>query len=198
MADEPKDGMVQISQADLTVMQNAYNTLNAMWTNKDHATDFKRLLKKVKPDTNIPELDITDRYVKPLEEKLTALETENQKTRKELEDDRKARKDEKDLSDVYGKIDVVVKKRGLTDEGRAGMIKVMQDRQIADPEAAALIYLDGLPKTKVTKAGGVLPSAMNMFGVDDDKDSEFEAFWKNPVKAQDKVIAQILNEAEAA
>lgn len=193
MADEKKTGTVELSEADYNILKAGYDTLNALWTNKDVSLDFKKLMKKVKPETNIPELDIADRYAKPLEDKIAALEAENKKTREEIETDRKTRKESDDLKDIYAKIDDVAKKRGLTEDGKKGMIEVMQKRQIADPEAAALIYLDTLPKNTPAKSRSVMPGAMNLFGVDD-QESEFDAFWKNPVKAQDKVIADILNE----
>jgi hypothetical protein len=193
MADDPEK--VEISAADLKVLQAAYNTLNGLWTNPKHGLAIKRMVKDVKPDTSIPELDIAERYAEPLRKDLDDSKAEMAKLREEMAKDKKERDEKEQLRGVYAKIDDVVKKRGLTDEGKAGLIKTMQDRQIADPEAAALVYLDSIPKPQPqVKGQAYLPQSMNMYGMDDGKESEFAAFWENPVKAQDNMIAKIINE----
>ena len=193
MADTDK---VEITVAELRVLQNAYQTLDGLWTNPKYSLQTKKMIKELKPDTSIPELDIAEKYAEPLRKDIDDSKAEMLKLREEMAKEKKERDEEKQLNKVYAKIDDVVKKRSLTEEGKAGLIKTMQDRQIADPEAAALVYLDSIPKPQQVKGQAYLPASMNMYGVDDGKEGEFAAFWENPVKAQDKMIAEILNNPE--
>ncbi len=194
MAEAAPTDRVEISAVDLQTLQNAYNTLNGLWTNPKHSLAIKKMVKDVKPETSIPELEIAERYAEPLRKDLDDSKAEMLKLREEMAKEKKERDEEKQLTGVYKKIDDVVKARHLTEEGRAGLIKTMQDRQIADPDAAALVYLDTIPKPQQVKGQTYLPESMNMYGTDDDKGGDFEEFWHNPVKAQDKMIAKIINE----
>ena len=77
----------------------------------------------------------------------------------------------------------------LTDDGLAGTIKLMQERQISDPEAAAALYVDGLPKNKPSTASKMFPNEFNLFGTKNKAD-EWEKLHTNP----DGFFADVVNE----
>jgi hypothetical protein len=77
----------------------------------------------------------------------------------------------------------------LTDEGLAGTIELMQSRQIADPEAAAALYVDGLPKQKPSTGSNFLPSnKLNLFGT-----SQQDAAWEQLHTDPDQFFADTVN-----
>jgi hypothetical protein len=191
----PASDKVEMSKADFTLLKAAYDTLNTLWSNPKHALTVKKMVKEVRPETNIGDVEVLETVTKPINDELKATKDELAAMKKSIEDDKKKAKDDGDLKTITEKIDAVVKKRSLTEEGKAGLIKVMQDRQIADPEAAALVYLDQLPKAAPVKPNNALPSYLTPFGTSEDKDNEYKAFWENPQKAADHEITKILNEA---
>lgn len=197
--------VVEIPKAQLGVLQAAYQLLNGMYTGPK-ATEFKRLLKQHDPEGKLvktPDVDLADEVAKPLKDDIATLREENSKLLKRLDDRDKAEKDDKALRDMHSKIDEVVASRKLTKEGREGLIKTMQERQIADPEAAALVYLDKLPKPEPAKAGDAsryLPQKINIFESANEKgqgDANTEEWFKDPIGKFDKEVAAVLNEAAA-
>lgn len=197
---------VEVSRQQLGVLQAAYQLMNGMYTGAQ-ATEFKRLLKKHDPDGKLvktPDVDLADEVAKPLKDDISSLRKQNEELLKRLDDDKKAAADEKALRDMHSRIDEVVSARKLTKEGREGLIKTMQERQIADPEAAALVYLDKLPKNEPSKAADsgaqFLPSKLNLFDSATEKgkgDPNVEKWYKDHQSAFDSEVAAVLNEEAA-
>lgn len=192
---------VEITRQDLLTLQNTYKLMNSLMLDKTHGVPFKRLLKAYDPKIPVPDVELADAIAAPIQGEIEELKKSNKALLDRLDKREKDDGERDQLSQVYTKIDRVVKDHGLTDEGKAGMIKVMHDRQIADPEAAALVYLNSIPKPKPQTGGQqYLPQTMNLFGVNTPKgeDALVDAFFDDPMKAQDQVIADIINESMAA
>lgn len=192
---------VEITKQDLATLQRSYKVLNGLMLDPKQGLPFKRMLKAFDPSIPVPDVELADTIAAPIQAELDELKKSNAALLARLDKREKDDGDRDTLTDVYAKIDKVVKDHGLTDEGREGMIKVMHDRQIADPEAAALVYLNGLPKPKPQTGGQqYLPQTMNLFGVNTPRGENelVDAFFDDPMKAQDAVITDILNESMAA
>ncbi len=191
--------LVEVTAGELAALRNSRNLLQGLYGNKETATPFKRMLKKVNPELKIPDLEMAEEFAEPLQKDIATLREQNGELIKRLDAREPKDKERDELTDVYGKIDAVVRKRGLTDEGRAGLIKTMTDRQIADPDAAALVYLDTLPKPVVQKGQNVLPQRMNLFGVNDKEgeNAKLDKLFKDPMGFMDDEITEILNEEAA-
>lgn len=194
------DEMVEVSAKDLATLRRAKDLLGKVWADPDHGATVRRAAKKADPTLAIPE-DVADKYSEPLRKENEELKKNFGELSKRFDDDRKARQDDADLAKLHAGIDKAVRDHRLTEEGRAGLIKVMQDRQIADPDAAAHVFKASLPKTKPMSANGPLPSAFNLLEVNtpkDKTDSTVQAFWDNPQNAADSVVREILNEIDEA
>lgn len=196
---------VEIPKQQLATLQQAYNVLNNLYTGK-RATDFKRLLKESDPEgkmVKVADLDLADEIAAPIKGEIGELQKRHEALLKRVEDREKAEKDERALNDMHAKINEVAKDYKLTEDGRKGMIKVMQDRQLADPEAAALLYLKSIPAAEPQRAADssrYVPDKLNLFDGATDKgkgDATIEKFWKDPVAAMDDEIVKILNEEAA-
>jgi hypothetical protein len=197
---------VEITRGQLAQLQRGYSLLDKLYSGKDTSTAFKRMAKQADPDgklIKVADIDLADELTKPINDKLTALEEDNKKLRASIDEDKKQRKDDADLFDINTRIDLVVKKRGLTDEGRKGLIETMQKRQIADPDAAAAVYLESIPKPDSQRPSSILPQRLGKWdgsgrepfaGHDDEK---IKKFFADPEAAADEEIANILNEAAA-
>lgn len=191
--------LVEVSAGELAALRNAKGLLETLWGNKETGTAFKRMVKKVNPQAKIPDLELAEEFAEPINKELGTLKEQNAALLKRLDERDAKDKDERDLRDIHAKIDDVARKRGLTDEGKAGLIKTMQDRQIADPDAAALLYLDSLPKAAPIKGHAALPQRMNLFGVNtpEKQDEQIDKLFKDPQGFMDDEIANVLNEAAA-
>lgn len=191
--------IVEVRAGDLAALRNARSLLETLWGNKKHGTALKRMVKDVNPEAKIPDLELAEEFAEPIKKEVEGLKEQNAKLLERIEAREKAEKDREALTDIYSQIDKVVAKRGLTDEGKAGLIKTMNDRQIADPEAAALVYLDSLPKPVVQKGAQVLPQKMNLFGVNtpEKENEQLDKLFKDPLGFMDEEIANVLNEAAA-
>jgi hypothetical protein len=195
---EPHD-IVEVTAAELANLKRAKGLLDRLYSDKDNGPATRRALKKIDPTLAIPD-DVAEEYAAPLKAENDALKKRLDDLAKSVDEDRAKRKDEDDLAEMHRKIDSVVAKRGLTDEGRAGLIETMQKRQIADAEAAALVYLDTLPKAKPARAASPLPQAFNLMQVNNAKDKTDEsvqAFWDNPLAAMENEAIAVLNEDAA-
>jgi hypothetical protein len=192
--------IVEVDAKTLANLQRAKDLLNKVYSDKKHGPAVRRALKDADPTLAIPE-DVADEYAAPLKAENDALKKRLDDLAKSLDEDRAKRKDEDDLAEMNRRIDDVVRKRGLTDDGRAGLIETMQKRQIADPEAAALLYLDTLPKSKPRPVASPLPSAFNLMQVNNAKDktdASVQAFWDNPLAAMENEALAVLSEGEEA
>lgn len=193
--------LVEIKAGDLANLQRAKKLLGDLYADKDQGATVRRALKKIDPSLQIPD-EVADAYAEPLRKENAELKKTLDALSKRVDDDAASRKDEADLASLNRSIDSAVKKHKLTEEGRAGLIKVMQDRQIADADAAALVFKETLPKSGPTRAHtGPLPSAFNLLEVNTPKDKTDESvqkFWDNPQRAADDVVRDILNEVDEA
>src|SRR6476620_11401681 len=102
-----------------------YKRHDKLYDHPTHGLPMKRMLKEVDPTINIHEIDIAEPLVNKLQSQIDALKQE--------------RTDERDLTALKRDLDAAQKKHRLTDEGMDEVKRLMVERKIADPEAAALL-----------------------------------------------------------
>lgn len=194
------DETVEISQAHLTAYQKAYRLLGSLVNDKEIGTQTKRKLMKIDETVKFTDLDVADAYAEPLKAEIELTKKELAELKKERAEEKTKAEEKETLGDIYSRIDKVVAKRKLTDEGREGLIKTMKERQIADPDAAALVYLDSLPKSEAVRpSGSHAPSKWNLHGAGSSKDKISEKtkrLLESPDDFFDSEVTAVLNEFE--
>lgn len=144
MADET----VEISKAQLDILQNAHGMLSKLYNDPEKGLEFKKLAKSA--GYKVPEVDLIEKVTKPYDEKFTAVEEENKKLKERLdkwESDNLNAKEEKEL---HGQLEAIKKEHGFDDEGMQKVIKRMQDKKNPDVEAAAAYVKSQMPKPQIT------------------------------------------------
>lgn len=140
--------MPEVSEQDLRVLRGSAALLDDLWNDATHGDAIKRAVKAKRPDVSIPEIDVPDRVLAPVTARLSEFEGTLAKVNERL-----AALDERDSNAA---LDVKFRaalgdarsKFKLTEDGEKGVLELMRERQIADPEAAAALYMANLPKTK--------------------------------------------------
>jgi hypothetical protein len=121
----------------MRVAPRGYKLHDKLYDHPTHGLPMKRMLKEVDPTINIPEIDIAEPLVNKLQSQIDALKQE--------------RTDERDLTALKRDLDAAQKKHRLTDEGMDEVKRLMVERKIADPEAAALLVVSNIePPNPVT------------------------------------------------
>ena len=125
-------------QAELNASRPAKQVLDKIGSKPETRQKFWKLLKEVSPETPIPELDAA----KPVLDEVDALRKELEEMKKTkaeeaAESAKKAREQEAASKITSGRS--ALRKAGWTDEGIAKVEKKMEERGLADYEAAAAL-----------------------------------------------------------
>lgn len=189
---------VTISRADLVTLQGGYKLLNSLWDHPEHGAAVKRAAKAIDPKLRIPEIDVAEPLLKPINERLDAMTEENKTLREQMAADKTAREDDKALSDLKTRLADAQKKHRLTDEGMAEVMKIMKDRNVADPEIAARYVVSEIEHPAQSISGSNFgPQSANIFDMDgSSKDDDIKSLHKDPVKWLDQVVPKIMAETD--
>lgn len=181
--------MPEITEDQLAVFHKATAFLQEAATNSATKRDFERLVKKIRPDVETAE-DIAAEVAKPYVEKLEA-------ATKRL-DDYMAAQDERSRSQSTAESDAArdaafnrLKAEGYTLEGLDNIKRLMVDRSIADPEAAAALFDRMNPKPA---AGGASWEPANWDIRNDAVDNDVAGLFANEDLWADKMVGTVLNE----
>lgn len=197
MSDAPNPDTVTITKADLETLQRSYRLFNKLWDDPKNGATLKRAAKEADPTLRIPEIDVAEPLLAPIREEMETfkktageLRAENEALRQSLEDDKAMGKLLKDLGSAQSRY-------RLTDEGMAEVKRVMQERNIADPHAAAALVASEIEPAKVVRDTNFAPADLNVLGMDGKaEDDSTKRLHDNPVKWQDQEIAEIMGEFE--
>ncbi len=192
--------MPEITEQQLAGFQKAMTLLDKLTGDPKTGLSTQRKLKEIDPSLNFPGIDVGDVVVQPIKDELT----KTQETLQKLQDERAAEKEAAANAALEGKLrDSIGKaqsKYKLTDEGVHGLVKFMQERQVADAELAAPAYLETLPKAPAPiKPSPFAPQHANLFGTGDDRgsDENIKSLHDDPVRWFDREVASILAEDAA-
>lgn len=120
--------MAEIDDAQLQTLQAAYTLLNGLYSSPKHGNTFKRLIKEAHPNASIPEIDAAAPYV----ERLESFEKKF--------DDYLTKQEERKQDDEFNTAIRRLRESGFTDDGIEAVKKLMVERKIPDPEAAAALF----------------------------------------------------------
>ena len=140
--------------------------------------DFLRLTQRVKPDMQIPEIQIKDMT----RNELAQMRQENEALQAKFR--------ERDAVDDLNKRRASLVKKGLvaSEEDIPEVEKIMMEKKIHDHETAA-DYLNWMRQAAKPTSSGYNPNAMNKF--------DLSAYWKNPANAArneaSKALAELRN-----
>lgn len=198
----PDPDVVQVDKAGFETLQKVYKLFNKLWDDPTHGASVKQAAKSVDPSLRIPEIDVAGPLLAPINEKLTATEAANQKLADQIAKLEQDRADEKDLDKLVKSLASAQKKYRLTDDGMAEVKKIMTERGIADPMAAAAYVVSEIEPAKPVTGTNFGPTDANIYSIDgSSKDDSTALLHRDPVKWQDAEIGKILGEfsdAEAA
>lgn len=192
--------MPEISENELALHGKYQHLYNKLWNDPKEGLNFKRKVKELMPDAQIPELDMIDTTVKPFEEKMGKISEENKLLRDRLDAIETSKQNEKEESALVKSLDSARKKFHLTDDGFDKAIARMKEMNNPDAESAAAWVASQEKKAKAVSASSFAPSALNLFG-SNQIDESLSDLHKDPQGWQDREIAKMLNEfaeAEAA
>lgn len=159
---------------------------NQLWGDPEVGETVRKRAKAINPQIAIPD---DNPVAVAVNRRLEATATELAALKAEREAEKTARIQAAAESSLRASIGRAQDRFKLTEEGTAGVIKLMQERQIADAEAAAALYVDSLPKAKPSgNTNFVLPGKMNLFGT-----TSADEQWRDLHENQDKFWADTVN-----
>lgn len=185
---------VQISAAELETHRKLNAIFDGLWNDPVVGEQVRLRAKEKNPEITIPDESpialAAKKQVADLTTQVTGLSTalaEFQAKAAQKEGETALRKQ---LGDVQAKY-------GLTDDGMAKVIETMQQRQLADPEAAALLFRESIPKAPpVSATSRHFDTKADMFGTTR-KDDAWEQLHTNPDAFFADVVNQVFSEIPA-
>lgn len=178
---------VTVNAKELADQRRLLDLIGRAWTDPEIGSQLRRKVKEYDPSVSIP--DDNPVAVEAMK-RVQAAEDSAAATAKALEDYKAGAASERAERDLRRKLGDIQTKRGLTDEGMAGMIELMQTRQIADPDAAAALYVESLPKPKpVAATNPLFDTKADMFGT-----TKIDEKWEKLHLDPDGFFADVVND----
>lgn len=173
--------MAEISDAALAELSQAHALLKSLYADQTVGFDFRKIVKKKFPQASIPELDAvvkTEALAGDFEKKFGELGESLTKRIDGFLDERKKEREDAEVDKFAERLTRTVKERGYTKEGEEGLIKVMKERGIHNPEDAAIIFEAGQPKQ--TQKPRQHSSRMNFVSPEGKDDESFKKLMTDP------------------
>ena len=187
--------LVQMERGAYQQLQQGWELLSKLWDHPEHGAAVKRAAKAVDPKLRVPEIDVAEPLLAPIREELDTFKKTAEELREENAKIRAEREEEKALDKLRGSLTDAQKRYRLTDEGMAEVRKVMAERQIADPFAAAALVVSEIEPAKPMTTTNFGPASLNAFDIDGSSAEKDVAMLHNsPEKWQDKVVGEIMQE----
>lgn len=164
--------------------------LNQLWADEKVGETVRRRAKEIRPEITIPDDHPVAVKVRGEVHNLRGQLSDLQAKLLASEQEKANALAESTLREALGKAQSRFK---LTDDGMAGTIKLMQERQIADAEAAAALYVDSLPKNGPSVPNAFLPKKMNLFGTTN-VDEQWRSLHENPDQFFADTVNAVLSE----
>ena len=173
--------MAEVNDAELSELRRLQAFHKSLYDDGSVGMDFRKLIKKKYPNAVIPELDA---LVKAEEigadlSKKTGETTDA--AMKKIDDflAKEAKKEEdRQVADFEGRINTRAKERGYTEDGTKKLLELMKERNIPNPEDAAVIFEARQPKAKA--APRQFSSRMDFISADDKDDDKFKQLMADP------------------
>ena len=177
---------VEVEEAQLQLLTAAYNRLSQLYSHPEHGMEVKRIIKKIDPKTNIPEIDAAAPHVA----RIDGLE----KQLKELTDNLS-----KGSDDFHRARDWQAAREEfeLTDEGMKAAQKIAEDQKLTPRAAAALARHDA---PKPVEPSGFSPHGWDLFRNtgSEGEQADFKNLVDDPDSWFDRTAAKMLSDAKRA
>jgi hypothetical protein len=144
---------VEVEEDQLKLMAQARNLLGRLYGDPKLGTQFKQLLKAHNPNLSIPEIDAARPHVERLDKIEKTTSDAIGALSKKFDDYLDKQRERDEDADLHGKLGRVRSDFSLTDEGMEKLKKLMVDRNIADPEAAAALMTRQTPPAPAAPSG---------------------------------------------
>jgi hypothetical protein len=179
--------MAEVPDTELQQMRALNQLFDQIWNDPTHGETVRRLAKEKNPNIAIPdENPVAKKAFAKLaetEERLTGLQTAFDEYKTKGEQERATAQLRENLGKVQDKFH-------FTDDAMAKTIEIMQERQLADPEAAALIYRESLPRAAPqSHSAKFFDGKADMFGT-----TKVDEQWRTLHENPDQFIADVVNE----
>jgi hypothetical protein len=181
---------IEVEEVELETLRNGMKLLHAMSNNPAARVELQKAVKAVNPEFKTeeeqanelaaPHLAKVEALIKPISERFEKMDADALAAADAAAKTR--------LEDGFANIR---SNSGATDEGIEATKKIMIERNIADPEAAWLLYLkNNPPPVQAPSASAYSPERWAITETEDD----LKEWFSNPDKKEDKEIAKILTE----
>ena len=185
--------MPEISDQELAVLKRGQALLDKMWNDPKEGMAFKKKVKGILPDANIPELDIVDTATAPIFEKLEAAEKHSKTLEDRLNKWEQAQTDSKEEAALSVQLETVKKQHGFTVEGMQKVIDRMKEKNNPDVESAAAWVASQERRSKPVTDSVLMPSALNLYG-SNKEDADYAELNRDPQGWADKKVVSMLND----
>lgn len=192
---------VTISAEEYGTLTGIRTLMDKAWRDKGVGAAFRKQLKAVQPDLNIPD-EMADSVLAPVTTELEAMKAQNAALLKRLDDRDAAETETKAVTSMQSQLADVRKKYNFDDEGMNKVIERMRAKGNPDAEAAGAFIFETLPKPKPVTDAGFAPSyadTQSVFGAADGGDDDMKLLHSgDPMRFFDKKVAEIMNETRDA
>jgi uncharacterized protein (UPF0147 family) len=186
--------MPEISDADYAQQQALLKLFDQVWNDPNVGQNVRRRAKELRPEINIPD---DHPVAKEARTKIEGLETQVNSLQTMLTEYKSAGQQEKAEAALRKQLGDVQAKFKFTDDGMAKVIETMQSRQLADPEAAALIYRESIPKAPPqSPTARMFDTKADMWGTTK-RDEQWEKLHVDPDGFFADVVAEVFSEMPA-
>ena len=182
---------VEIDETELAGARQLAGTVNAIMGNPKSRRMMQEAYKIANPNAVIPEIDAA----KPIMDEVSAVREELAALRKGMTDD----KDAREAASARARMETTwesgrrkLRAQKYTDEGLASVEKLMEDRGIADHEAAAALWERHNPPPAPTTGDG--RSKFDIFNPTHREDLDVKSLLENPDAFADRMTRQVLSE----
>lgn len=185
--------IVELDEVELQRLQKQDRTVHTLMANPKAKRKILEAYKDVDPNARIPELEMEELAKAPV----TALENTVSELRKQLEEDKKARDDEKRLSALTGSMEkgfAKLRREGWMEDGIENVRKLMEEKGYLDPEDAAAIYLAKHPPQNPATPSGT--GGWNFMEAPAEDDTYVKAITASKGAADNEQL--VMNEARRA
>ncbi len=135
----------EIDEAELDGLTRAANLLAKLQANPESLRHLERSVKTIMPEVKTQE-DQIEEIAKPYAEKIAALEKRFEERLSKEDEERKKYQEQSADRALTTALGDIRKRYNLTDEGMGKITKIMQERNIPDPYAAAALFNEYNPK----------------------------------------------------
>lgn len=190
-------GYKLVTDKDLETLQNVWKLQAELLDHPTHGFATKKAIKELRPNLRIPEIDVLEPALTPLRTELEALRVKDTERDAAFEALKKEREDDKAVADLQTRLKSAQSRYRLTDEAMPEVKKLMVERNIADPHAAAALVASEIEPPKVVNGSNFAPADLNVLGMDGKaEDESTKRLHDNPVRWLDEEVGRIMAEGE--